>query len=52
MPFDSFSRWQQFITISMGGQYVMTAYFISLATIYNDLYGTTIYDDACLHLIG
>ena len=52
MSFDSFSCWRQFVTISMGGQYVTTAYFISLVTIYNHLYGTTIYDDASLHLIG
>ena len=51
MPFDSFS-WRQFIPISMGGQYVTTPYFISLATIYNYSYWTTRYDDAFLHLTG
>ena len=35
-----------------GGQYVTIPYFISLLTIYDCLYGTTICDDASLHLIG
>ena len=46
------SHWRQFGTVYTGGQYVTIPYFISPPTIYDCLYGTTICDDASLHLIG